>query len=344
MTPAAWRGTDAPQQRWLASARIPSADLTIYSGNGGSGKTETATQLLVSVAAGLGDWLGCTAEHGPALFLSCEESEANIRERIERICRHRCIDPCAIENLHLYFPELDATWLASADRAGKMMPTPLLISLEAWVATNKPRLVVIDSVAAVFDGEAIARRQVRAFLAMLRKIAKDHDTAIVLLDHPSVRGMADGSGAANSVDWRNSVRSMLTLSDPDKDDQDIRVLEVKKANYGRAGEKIRLRWNGLTFTTDDGGASSPSRAAAETEVDELFLRLLEKRNAQGRPVRPSKGPGYAPPEFAGDPEVKGVTSKAFIASMDRLYSAGRIITIESGPASRRIRHIERAAQ
>jgi RecA-family ATPase len=225
-----------------------------------------------------------------------------------------------------------------------MIPTPLLISLEAWIAMNKPRLVVIDSVAAVFDGEAIARRQVRAFLAMLRKIAKDHDTAIMLLDHPSVRGMADGSGAANSVDWRNSVRSMLHLSDPERDDQDIRILEVKKANYGRAGEKIRLRWNGLTFTTDIAGTASPSRAAAEAEVDELFLRLLDKRNAQGRPVRPGKGPGYAPPEFAADPDAKGVTSKAFIASMDRLYSAGRISTVETGPASRRFRHIERAPQ
>jgi RecA-family ATPase len=119
VTPAAWRGTEPQRQRWLARARVPSGDLTIYSGNGGSGKTETATQLLVSVAADLGDWLGSIVESGTALFLSCEESEANIRERIERICRNRCIDPCAIENLHLHFPELDATWLASADRAGR---------------------------------------------------------------------------------------------------------------------------------------------------------------------------------------------------------------------------------
>jgi RecA-family ATPase len=118
--------------------------VTIYSGNGGSGKTETATQLLVSVAADLGDWIGCTVETGPALFLSCEESEANIRERIERISKDRCIDPCAIENLHLHFPDLDATWLASADRTGKMTATPLLLSLEAWIAKKKPRLVVID--------------------------------------------------------------------------------------------------------------------------------------------------------------------------------------------------------
>jgi hypothetical protein len=57
-----------------------------------------------------------------------------------------------------------------------------------------------------------------------------------------VRGMADGSGTANSVDWRNSVRAMLHLSDADKNDPDMRELEVKKSKYGRAGEKIKLRW------------------------------------------------------------------------------------------------------
>jgi RecA-family ATPase len=137
----------------------------------------------------------------------------------------------------------------------------------------------------VFDGEAIARRQVRSFLAMLRKIARENETAIVLLDHPSVRGMADGSGTANSVDWRNSVCAMLHLSDADKNDPDIRELEVKKSNYGRAGEKIKLRWNGLTFVTASSAESSPHRAAAEREVDELFLKLLDKRIVQGRPIR-----------------------------------------------------------
>jgi RecA-family ATPase len=72
------------------------------------------------VAAGLGDWLGCVVETGPALFLSCEEPEAKIRDRIERICKHRHIDPHAIEDLHLHFPDLEATWLATADRLGKV--------------------------------------------------------------------------------------------------------------------------------------------------------------------------------------------------------------------------------
>jgi len=343
ITPAVWKGTEAEQQRWLASGRIPCGDLTILAGNGGSGKTEIVTQLLVHTAAGLGDWLGCTIENGPALFLSCEEPEHNIRDRVERIAKHRCIDPHGLTDLHLLFPDLESTWLVHAGGDGRLSRAPLLDWLEVWIRERRPRLVVIDSIAAVFDGEAIARRQVRAFLAMLRKIARENEVAIVMLDHPSVRGMADGSGTANSVDWRNSVRSMLHLSDPEKDDQDQRTLAVTKSNYGRSGEKVTLRWGGLTFTTAMAGEASPYRAAAEREVDEMFMRLLDRFAAQGRTVRPATGRGSAPSEMADEHDAGGIKAEAFRAAMGRLLNAGTIRIVESGPPSKRVKHIERAA-
>jgi hypothetical protein len=144
-TPAVWKGTEPLKQCWLAAARIPCGDLTLYSGNGGAGKTETAVQLLVAVTAGLGDWLGCVVETGPALFLSCEEPEANVRDRIERICGHRHIDPHSIRDLHLHFPDLEATWLVTVDRLGKITKTVLLQQLEVWISAHRPILIVIDS-------------------------------------------------------------------------------------------------------------------------------------------------------------------------------------------------------
>ncbi|MEY9291489.1 RecA-family ATPase [Bradyrhizobium ottawaense] len=341
ITPAVWKGTEAEQQRWLASGRIPCGDLTILAGNGGSGKTEIVTQLLVHTAAGLGDWLGCTIENGSALFLSCEEPEHNIRDRVERIAKHRCIDPHGLTDLHLLFPDLESTWLVHAGGDGRLSRAPLLDWLEGWIRDRRPRLVVIDSIAAVFDGEAIARRQVRAFLAMLRKIARENDVAIVMLDHPSVRGMADGSGTANSVDWRNSVRSMLHLSDPDKDDQDQRTLAVTKSNYGRSGEKVTLRWDNLTFTTAMAGETSPYRASVDRDIEELFLRLLDKRLAQGRPVHAKTAKGSAPAEFVLDPEATGITAEAFRNAMERLFARGAIKTVETGSPSKRRQHIER---
>jgi RecA-family ATPase len=333
ITPQAWKSTEPIEQRWLARDRIPSGDLTLYSGNGGTGKTETAVQLLITVAAKLSDWLGCFVESGPVLFLSCEEPEPNVRDRIERICKHRGIDPYAIENLHVHYPDLENTWLATVDRSGQIMKTQLLQQVEDWVAANKPALLVIDSIAAVFDGEAIARRQVRRFLAMLRKIARDHETAIVLLDHPSVRGMADGSGTSNSVDWRNSVRAMLHLSDPNKDDPDERTLEVKKSNYGRAGEKVRLRWNGSTFTAAATTKLSPYKANANRETDEVFLRCLEIKTAQGVSISSKPSRSGAAQVFARMTEAKGVKAKAFGEAQERLLSTGTIRVESYGPPS-----------
>lgn len=344
-TPTAWRGTEPQPQQWLVTGRIPMNDLTLYSGNGGSGKTETAIQLAVAVAAELGDWLGAVVDfYGGVLVLSCEEPEDNIRDRVERIAKSRGLDPYALDKLHLHFPDLEATALGSANmRTGKLEKTGLLLQLELWMAQYQPVLVVIDSIAAVFDGDAIARRQVRQFLAMLRKLAKEFETAIVLLDHPSVRGMADGSGTANSVDWRNSVRSMLHLSDPDKDDPDVRELELKKSNRGRIGEKVTIRWNGLTFSTLSEGAATFHRAAADRDVDDLFLRLLDERCAQGRYVTPNKAFGYAPKELADMPAAKatGVTVAALADAMERLLARKTLIAEEHGPPSKRRQRLVR---
>jgi RecA-family ATPase len=104
----------------------------------------TSVQLLISVAANLGDWLGCFVESGPVLFLSCEEPEPNVRDRIERICKHRGIDPYAIENLHMVFPNLADTWLATVDNFGRVSKAKLFHQVEDFVARHKPALLVID--------------------------------------------------------------------------------------------------------------------------------------------------------------------------------------------------------
>jgi hypothetical protein len=106
---------------------------------------------------------------------------------------------------------------------------------------------------------------------------------------------------------------------------------------------VTLRWNGLTFTTAMAGETSPYRTAADRDVDELFLRLLDKRNAQRRPVHAKTARGSAPAEFADDPEAGGIKAEGFRAAMERLLTSGRIVVVETGSDSRRRSHLERAA-
>lgn len=74
----------------------------------------------------------------------------------------------------------------------------------------------------------------------MRGLAIDHQLAVVLIAHPSLTGMSTGSGSSGSTAWSNSVRSRLYLervkgADDREIDADLRVLQVKKSNYGPIG-------------------------------------------------------------------------------------------------------------
>jgi len=89
----------------------------------------------------------------------------------------------------------------------------------------------IDTSADVFGGDEISRSQVRQFVGLLIGIALRNNCAVILLAHPSMSGMASGTGTSGSTGWHNSVRSRMYLEGDDKDD-DARTLKFKKSNYG----------------------------------------------------------------------------------------------------------------
>ncbi|WP_338688465.1 AAA family ATPase [Bradyrhizobium sp. 26S5] len=346
VTPAHWPHEPPPPVDWLADHRIPRGDVTTLHGDGGAGKTDIATQLAEGCARGGGYWLGHEISHGPVVIISAEEPERELRRRMWLHGQRDGFTTADIADVHLWFPDdVAGAVFATPSRSGLMVPTPLFRSIEAAVARIAPVLVVVDNVAATFTGNQNDRVMVRSYVNLWRTIARQPSRpAVLLLDHPSLSGLTNGSGRGGNMDWRNAVRSALYLRVPEdkaEADSGVRVLETQKSNYGPTGEPVRLQWGdgGLAL---EKAPNSLVRLAEDAKVDEVFLRLLDKRNAQGRPVRPSRGPGYAPSEFAEDPEAAGSTAKAFAISMDRLYNAGKIITKESGPASRRFKHIERA--
>lgn len=347
ITPDQWPNEAPPPVDWLADHRIPRGDVTTLHGDGGAGKTDIATQLAETCARGGGYWLGHEIAPGPVVIISAEEPERELRRRMWLHGQRDGFTSADVAGVHLWFPDdVAGAVFAVPDRSGIMRPTPLFRSIETAIADVAPVLVIVDNVAATFTGNQNDRVMVRSYVNLWRTIARQASRpAVLLLDHPSLSGLTNGSGRGGNMDWRNAVRSALYLRVPEdkaEADRGVRVLETQKSNYGPTGQPVRLQWGdgGLAL---EHAPSSLVRLAEDAKVDDVFLRLLDKRNAQGRPVRPSRGPGYAPSELAEDPEAAGNTAKAFAASMDRLYSAGQIVTKESGPASRRFKHIERVS-
>ena len=107
---------------------------------------------------------------------------------------------------------------------------------------------------------------------------------------------------------------------------DLRVLEVMKANYGPVGETITLRWHNGLFLPQ-AAMGTLDKMAADQAADSLFLKLLDKLQAQGRNVSHQKSANsYAPAVFAKDSEAKaaGIRKPVLVEAMDRLFAASRI--------------------
>jgi RecA-family ATPase len=167
---------------------------------------------------------------------------------------------------------------------------------------------------------------------------------LLLLDHPSLSGLTQGTGRGGSMDWRNSVRSALYIQVPnDSADRHrgIRILETQKSNYGPTGRSLRLQWANGGFELEQ-TQSSPHRLAQEAECEEIFLRLLEERCAQGRHVGEKYSSTYAPKVFAKLAGNNQFTKAAFAGAMERLFKAAKIALQETGPPSKRRTHIIRA--
>jgi len=153
--------------------------------------------------------------------------------------------------------------------------------------------------------------------------------------------MTNGTGRGGSMDWQNATRARLHLETlQDEEGGTSRVLEVKKTNYGPAGEKVRLCWEDGCFVPQNEPPAA-SQSAAYSAVDFAYLTCLDVATAQGRRVREHAGRGYAPRVFADMPEAQGMTMRAFKAAQERLFSTGVIHNQAEGPPSKRTHFVAR---
>lgn len=223
-------------------------------------------------------------------------------------------------------------------KLGVLAATALFKQIEGKVKELRPSFFILDAMADVYGGDENVRGQVRQFIALLRRLAIENRVTVLLVAHPSLSGMASGSGTSGSTGWSNSVRSRLYLEPAVNEDREadpcLRKLTVMKSNYGPKGTSVALRWDRGRFVLV-GGVGTFERMATEAKDDGLFLKLLKMATGQKRRASPLIGMNYAPTIFAGMPDGNGVKSVRFKAAMERLLRDKKICVEEVGPPSKR---------
>lgn len=336
----ALRRLDGPPpdpMRFAIAQFVPEHEITMFTGEGGVGKSLCAQQMATCMAARL-PFLGLSTsirDNQGVLYVTAEEGEDELERRQRAINRRLGLRRIDIDGL-LHLSSLrgnDGNELCSFDADGTIRPTAAFNKLGTTICRAHIGTVILDNVAHLFGGNENIRREVTAFVNLLYRLVRAHSCTIVLIAHPN----KSGNSYSGSTGWLNAVRSQIFLERLEdtrghEPEPTRRVLVNPKANYAQRNQRHVFRFHDGAFALD---ADLPMDDRAEIErahnaavEDETFLRCLRARTGPGREVGPSPGPNYAPARFPEMSEAKGMKNQAFKRAMERLIFVGRITTKE----------------
>lgn len=292
----------------LVDGLVADEDVTLLGGHGGSGKSFLALQIACAVALGE-PVLGHTTRQSRVLFYSAEDGRKRLTRRMRNLTEYFDYDDYLLrQQLQIIdASELDPLYgeitsqATDAKRTLKGLgPSAAFATLQKIVETFDPQLVIIDGASDTFDGNEIARRDVRSFIKALRRVHPNRNVGILLLvhiDRSSARGYTtNDDGYSGSGQWHNSSRRRLFLQAKIEKDDDgnavcvgmtLRVMknqdgapkpdmELHRGPYGLWLQEVQFGGNLLTPPNADHGPA--------------LLELIESHYRQGNFLSTSLAP------------------------------------------------------
>ena len=348
-----WNTPDDVDVPDLIADLIADEDVTLLGGHGGVGKSFIALQMACAVALG-GDVLGHNARQSRVLYYSAEDGRKRLTRRLRSMEKQFGYDA---ENLRANLKVIDASELeplygetvepnSDGKRFVKLLgPRADFASLQKMVEAFDPQLVVIDGASDTFDGNEIVRREVRAFIKMLRRVHPARKVGVLLLvhiDRSSARGHASNDdGYAGSTAWHNSCRRRIFLQHEVKKSKDDSgevtvteerfVLRVMKNQDGQPAPDMELLrdesglWRpGICIDMDALTGGGADHAAA-------IARLIQDYYARGTFISTSLAPNAPTGAYAtlkDDPQFPPGLSKKRTIDIVRGLERNRILSKE----------------
>jgi DNA-binding transcriptional ArsR family regulator len=261
MTASALASKEFPAIRWAVPGLIPEG-LTLLSAPPKAGKSWLALGLLLAVATGRRALGRVDVERGPCLYLSLEDSQRRLKDRLVRMGGN--------------FP--DALDLETS------LPRSfgLLKFLDAYLWLHDvTRLIVVDTMGrALAGGDLNDYSDMTSILDPIQRLALEYHTGIVLIHHVRKggdRGEGDPfSASLGSQGILGTIDTALIL-DRKRNETDALLYvigrDVAEASYSLALDTSTMAWR---MTNDPPEAMRLSRERRD------IIEMLKK---EGRPLR-----------------------------------------------------------
>ncbi len=309
-----------PPKREMLTSRIPLAIPAFQAGQGGTGKSQGALQLAVSVAAGI-PWLGQQIESpGPALMLCAEDDDAEIHRRLRNtlaLLRQEGEYTDAHATLlreRLFIKSVQGEdWRLTVESPEGVQITGNVERIIATARETDARLIVLDPLARLRSGNENDNDAATRFVHALDMIVSATKATVMVLHHMA-KGVAGAGvdrltqehlrGASAFVDGARYVLAMATLR---KDCADVFGIEPDQAGFYVRMDQVkstRLR------------RQDEAEQRREDRYQTVLPKLVEKvRKAQmaGEPLtrnRLRNMAGRDGPFGIGDTTLRGIIERA----------------------------------
>ena len=265
LKPIAWDEIKEAHREWLIPNWLPANTVTMFTGQGGAGKSWLTLQIACQIASHTGgmawgdqsyktpkmsednDTIEQTPQH--IIFATYEDEPAEIKRRLNALCYSFDWIARERETIETHLHIVDMRGIGSVWGPGLekhiSVTGELLRSGEALrkvCEDIKARLLILDPLSGAFGGNENDRAAVYDFVSSFRGWGDAVKCAMLVIGHlPKTPGV----GFSGSTAWEASARAMWLLGTKEKSDDDIEnttyyALQHTKSNYAIKQEDILL--------------------------------------------------------------------------------------------------------
>lgn len=261
---------EAGKRAFLRSPDFPLGEVSIIAGAGGIGKGQFGCYVLACLSVGI-DYRTNEKNHEPcnSLFISTEDTAADIRARLDRACIDADLQRIFIVDKLASFE----MGLTVSDDGG-------LAKIEALIEETQAKFVILDPLQGLCgqDVDMSRTNHIRNIMHGLAAVAERTQSVICLFAHPNKRqNIASANDLiSGSTDIVSAARSVLLLMpDFESNDADCRLIIHTKSNHAKSGQTMRFRIAGGNRVV---GLSDVTAADA---VEAVNFRKLSKPTSKG---------------------------------------------------------------
>jgi len=251
------------RREWLIPQWLPANTVTMFTGEGGAGKSWLTLQAVCQVVCGFRDAyldpdfekVADVTTHRNVIFATYEDEPAEIKRRLHQLANGMPWIADSMETIkrHLHIVDMRGIGSVWGPGIGKNIANTgdLLAAgedLREICESKQAKLLVMDPLSGAFGSNENDRTAVYDFVSSFRGWGDTAKCAMLVIGHLPKSQEGKAAGFSGSTAWEASARSMWMLSkksftEGEKNDKETKhywALEHTKSNYAPLQSMIPL--------------------------------------------------------------------------------------------------------